>query len=44
MERKEDFLVNINKNTELYKIDENGFIVNNYILTVHNTSKKDSKK
>ena len=41
VEKKEDFLVNVNKNTELYKIDKNGFIVNNYILTIHNTSKKD---
>ncbi|RBQ28125.1 cytochrome c oxidase accessory protein CcoG [Aliarcobacter vitoriensis] len=34
---KEQFLVNINKTTELYKITEDKKIVNNYILTIHNT-------
>jgi len=40
MSEKEPFLVNINKNTELYKIDEEGNIVNNYLLTIHNSSDK----
>ncbi|WP_419677544.1 cytochrome c oxidase accessory protein CcoG [Aliarcobacter lanthieri] len=34
---KEQFLVNINKTTELYKVTEDKKIVNNYILTIHNT-------
>ncbi|MFV7790200.1 cytochrome c oxidase accessory protein CcoG [Aliarcobacter lanthieri] len=34
---KEQFLVNINKTTELYKVTEDKRIVNNYILTIHNT-------
>ncbi|MCT7622191.1 cytochrome c oxidase accessory protein CcoG [Aliarcobacter butzleri] len=34
---KENFLVNINKTTELYKVTEDKKIVNNYILGVHNT-------
>ncbi len=34
---KEQFLVNVNKTTELYKINEDKKIVNNYILTIHNT-------
>lgn len=34
---KENFLVNINKTTELYKISEDKKIVNNYILSIHNT-------
>ena len=40
MSEKEPFLVNINKNTELYKIDEAGKIVNNYLLTIRNSSDK----
>ncbi|MDY0180453.1 cytochrome c oxidase accessory protein CcoG [Aliarcobacter skirrowii] len=38
---KEQFLVNINKTTELYKINENKNISNNYILTIHNTQDED---
>ena len=38
---KENFLVNVNKTTELYKQNENGIISNNYILTIHNTQDKD---
>ncbi|WP_368030879.1 cytochrome c oxidase accessory protein CcoG [Arcobacter sp. s6] len=34
---KEDFLVNVNKTTQLYKIKENNIVANNYILTIHNT-------
>lgn len=34
---KEDFLVNVNKTTQLYKIKENNLIANNYVLTFHNT-------
>ncbi|MDD3009442.1 MAG: cytochrome c oxidase accessory protein CcoG [Arcobacter sp.] len=34
---KEDFLVNVNKTTELYKQNEQGIVSNNYILTIHNT-------
>ncbi|MDY3205223.1 MAG: cytochrome c oxidase accessory protein CcoG [Arcobacter sp.] len=34
---KEDFLVNVNKTTELYKQNEEGIVSNNYILTIHNT-------
>lgn len=37
---KEDFLVNINKTTKLYGIKENT-VTNNYVLTIHNTSKKE---
>ncbi len=37
---KEDFVANINKTTELYKIDENKNISNNYIVTIHNTQDK----
>ncbi|WP_419764920.1 MAG: cytochrome c oxidase accessory protein CcoG [Arcobacter sp.] len=40
MSEKEPFLVNINKNTELYKIDEEGRVVNNYLLTIHNSADK----
>ncbi len=40
MSEKEPFLVNINKNTELYKIDDEGRVVNNYLLTIHNTNDK----
>ncbi|RXJ79160.1 cytochrome c oxidase accessory protein CcoG [Arcobacter sp. F2176] len=40
MSEKEPFLVNINKNTELYKIDENGKVVNNYLLTIYNSADK----
>lgn len=39
--KKEDFLMNINKTTKLYKIQKNLMVSNNYILTIHNTSKKD---
>ena len=38
--KKEDFLVNINKTTNLYRIQENSTVRNNYVLTIHNTSKK----
>ena len=38
---KENFLVNVNKTTELYSIKENDVISNNYILTIHNTQDKD---
>lgn len=38
---KENFLVNVNKTTELYSVKENGAISNNYILTIHNTQDKD---
>ena len=34
---KEQFLVNVNKTTELYKVTDDGKILNNYILTIHNT-------
>ena len=37
---KEDFVANVNKTTELYKIDENENISNNYIVTIHNTQDK----
>lgn len=37
---KENFLVNVNKTTELYNKKENGIISNNYILTIHNTQDK----
>ena len=37
---KEDFLVNINKTTELYSQKEDGKVSNNYILTFHNTQDK----
>jgi len=40
MSEKEPFLVNINKNTELYKIDDEGRVVNNYLLTIHNSADK----
>jgi cytochrome c oxidase accessory protein FixG len=39
--QKEEFLVNVNKTTELYSKKENGIISNNYILTIHNTQDKD---
>jgi cytochrome c oxidase accessory protein FixG len=38
---KENFLVNVNKTTELYSVKENNVISNNYILTIHNTQDKD---
>lgn len=38
--KKEHFLLNVNKTTNLYRIQENGVVRNNYILTIHNTSKK----
>ncbi|PUE65422.1 cytochrome c oxidase accessory protein CcoG [Arcobacter caeni] len=37
---KENFLVNVNKTTELYSLKENGAVSNNYILTIHNTQDK----
>ncbi|WP_424688750.1 MAG: cytochrome c oxidase accessory protein CcoG [Halarcobacter ebronensis] len=37
---KEDFLVNVNKTTKLYGIKE-GTVTNNYLLTIHNTNKKE---
>lgn len=37
---KEDFVVNVNKTTELYKVDEDKNISNNYIVTIHNTQDK----
>jgi cytochrome c oxidase accessory protein FixG len=37
---KEDFLVNVNKTTQLFKTKENGVIANNYVLTFHNTQDK----
>uniref|UniRef100_UPI0040475835 cytochrome c oxidase accessory protein CcoG n=1 Tax=Aliarcobacter sp. TaxID=2321116 RepID=UPI0040475835 len=37
---KEDFLVNINKTTELYSQKKDGRVSNNYILTFHNTQDK----
>ena len=37
---KENFLVNVNKTTELYSKKEDGIISNNYILTIHNTQDK----
>jgi polyferredoxin len=39
--KKEPFLLNVNKTTKLYKIQENSQVSNNYILTFHNTSNKD---
>jgi len=39
--KKEDFLMNINKTTTLYKIQDNSMVSNNYLITLHNTSKKD---
>ena len=38
--KKELFLVNINKTTKLYKIEDNALVSNNYILTIHNTNKE----
>ena len=38
--KKEHFLVNVNKTTKLYKIEKDGLVSNNYILTIHNTSKE----
>lgn len=37
---KENFLVNVNKTTELFSKKEDGIISNNYILTIHNTQDK----
>jgi cytochrome c oxidase accessory protein FixG len=37
---KEDFLVNVNKTTQLYKIKEKNIVSNNYVLTIHNTQDK----
>ena len=39
--QKEEFLVNVNKTTELYSKKDNGVVSNNYILTIHNTQDKD---
>jgi len=38
--KKEPFLLNINKTTNLYKIKEDQKVTNNYILTFHNTQNK----
>ncbi len=38
--KKEAFLVSVNKTTSIYKIKENSEVSNNYILTLHNTSKE----
>ena len=38
--KKEPFLLNINKTTNLYKIKEEQKVTNNYILTFHNTQDK----
>ena len=38
--KKEAFLVSVNKTTSIYKIRENAEVSNNYILTLHNTSKE----
>lgn len=38
--KKEHFLLNINKTTKLYKIEEQGKVSNNFVLTFHNTSDK----
>ena len=37
---KEYFLLNVNKTTKLYNIQENKMVSNNYILTFHNTQDK----
>jgi len=36
---KEPFLVNINRTTNLYKVDDNGDVLNNYVLTIQNEMK-----
>ncbi len=36
MSEKEPFLVNINRTTNLYKVDNEGNISNNYVLTIQN--------
>ena len=38
--KKEHFLLNVNKTTKLYKIQDDSMVTNNYIVTLHNTSKK----
>jgi cytochrome c oxidase accessory protein FixG len=38
--KKEAFLLNVNKTTKLYAIDDNARVSNNYILTFHNTADK----
>ncbi|MBU3015263.1 cytochrome c oxidase accessory protein CcoG [Poseidonibacter lekithochrous] len=38
--KKEPFLLNVNKTTNLYKIKEDQKVTNNYILTFHNTQNK----
>lgn len=40
MSEKEPFSININRTTNLYKVDENGNISNNYILTIQNRLEK----
>jgi cytochrome c oxidase accessory protein FixG len=40
MSEKEPFLVNINRTTGLYKVDNNGNISNNYVLTIQNRMDK----
>ncbi len=40
MSEKELFLVNINRTTGLYKVDNNGNISNNYVLTIQNRMDK----
>ncbi|RXJ86900.1 cytochrome c oxidase accessory protein CcoG [Arcobacter sp. CECT 8985] len=39
--KKESFLLNVNKTTNLYKIEDKKFVTNNYILTIQNRTKKD---
>lgn len=39
--KKEPFLLNINKTTNLYKIKEEQKVTNNYVLTFHNTQDKE---
>ena len=39
--QKENFLVNVNKTTELFTKTQDGEITNNYIITIHNTQDKD---
>ena len=38
--KKEPFLLNVNKTTNLYKIKEEQKVTNNYLLTFHNTQDK----
>ncbi|RXJ93682.1 cytochrome c oxidase accessory protein CcoG [Malaciobacter molluscorum] len=39
--KKEHFLLNVNKTTNLYEIKDNKFVTNNYILTIQNRTKND---